>query len=187
MAAAVERRVRPFGGHMMISSRTPEGQPKRCPVCRRRLRLSPSWPSADAPCPHCGSLVWFPAANTPRVTAGPATGTEFTLEDLRKQLEQWKRMGRMGDVLAGVLGTYERVTGSQDTEQGLRRVRGMIDAMTKQERDNPDILDDPRRLRIAAGAGVRPQDVERFLGQFQQLRVLMRQMAQMSAWPEGGA
>jgi signal recognition particle subunit SRP54 len=114
-------------------------------------------------------------------------GAEFTLEDLRKQLEQWKRMGRMGDVLAGMPGTYDMITGGEDTEQGLRRVRGMIDAMTKQERDSPDILDDPRRRRIAAGAGVRPQDVERFLGQFQQVRVLMEQMAQMNIWREGGA
>jgi signal recognition particle subunit SRP54 len=63
----------------------------------------------------------------------------------------------------------------------------MIDAMTRTERDSPDILDNPRCRRIAAGAGVRPQDVERFLGQFQQVRVLMKQMAQMSVWREGGA
>jgi signal recognition particle subunit SRP54 len=106
---------------------------------------------------------------------------------LRKQLEQWKRMGRMGDVLAGMPGTYAMITGGEDTEQGLRRVRGMIDAMTKRERDSPDILDDPRRRRIAAGAGVRPQDVKRFLEQFQQVRVLMEQMAQINIWREGGA
>ena len=135
---------------MTISSRTPEGQPNRCPVCRRRLRLSPSWPSADAPCPHCGSLVWFPAANTPRVTARPATGTEFTLEDLRKQLGQLKWMGLMGDAPAGMPGMGDRITGGEDTEPGLRRVRGMIDAMTKQERDSPDLLDSPRCRRIAA-------------------------------------
>src|SRR5690349_5970794 len=91
-----------FGYHMTISSRTPEGHPNRCPVCRRRLRLSPSWPSADAPCPHCGSLVWFPAAHTPGVIAGPATGPDFTLEDFRKQLGQVKWMGRMGDAPAGM-------------------------------------------------------------------------------------
>ena len=96
-------------------------------------------------------------------------------------------MGPVGDVLAGEPGMCERITGGEDTEQSLRRVQGMIDAMTKEERDSPDILDDPRRRRIAAGAGVRLQDVERFLGQFRQMRVLMRQMAQMSIWREGGA
>jgi signal recognition particle subunit SRP54 len=101
---------------------------------------------------------------------------------LRKHLEQWKRMGRMGDAPAGVPGMGDRITGGADTEPNLRRIRGMLDAMTKQERDSPDLLDDPRRRRIAAGAGVRPQDVEWFLGQFQRLRVLMRQTAQMSIW-----
>ena len=172
---------------MTISSRTPEGQPNRCPVCRRRLRLSPSWPSADAPCPHCGSLVWFPTTNTPRAAAGPATGPDFTLEDFRRQLEQLKRMGSVGDVLAGTPGRDDRITGGEDTGQSLRRIQGMIDAMTRTERDSPDILDHPRCRRIAAGAGVPPQDVERFLGLFQQVRVLMKQMAQMSVWREGGA
>ena len=170
---------------MTISSCTPEGRPNRCPVCRRRLRLSPSWPSADAPCPHCGSLVWFPTMNTPRATAGPATGPDFTLDDFRGQLEQAKQLGPVGDVLAGTPGRDDRITGGEDPEPSLRRIQGMIDAMTRQERDSPDILDDPRRRRIAAGAGVRPQDVERFLGQFQQVRVLMEQMAQMSIWDSG--
>jgi signal recognition particle GTPase len=172
---------------MAISSRTPEGQPNRCPVCRRRLRLSPSWPSADAPCPHCGSLVWFPTANTRRATAEPATGPDFTLEDFRRQLEQWKRTGLTGDALAGTPGRDHRITGGGDTEQGLRRIQGMIDAMTKEERDTPELLDDSRCRRIAAGAGVRPQDVEGFLGQFQQVPALMKQMAQLSIWREGGA
>ena len=167
---------------MTISSRTPEGHPNRCPVCRRRLRLSPSWPSADAPCPHCGSLVWFPAAHTPRVTAGPATDPGFTLEDFRKQLGQLKWMGLMGDAPACMPGMSDRITGGEDTEPSLLRIRGMLDAMTKQERDSPDLLDNPRCRRIAAGAGVSPRDVERFLTQFKRLRVLMRQMAQMSIW-----
>lgn len=52
----------------MISSRTPEGRPNECPVCGRRLRLDPSTvPTADAPCPHCGSLVWFAPADAGRV------------------------------------------------------------------------------------------------------------------------
>jgi DNA-directed RNA polymerase subunit RPC12/RpoP len=55
----------------MISSRTPEGRPNECPVCGHRLRLEPSTvPTADAPCPHCGSLVWFaPAGGAGRVVA----------------------------------------------------------------------------------------------------------------------
>jgi hypothetical protein len=44
---------------MRVSSRTPEGSPGRCPICGRTIRVDPSRPSLDAPCPHCGSLVWF--------------------------------------------------------------------------------------------------------------------------------
>jgi hypothetical protein len=44
---------------MIPSSRTPEGQPCRCPVCHREVRIEPSFPTGDAPCPHCGQLLWF--------------------------------------------------------------------------------------------------------------------------------
>jgi signal recognition particle subunit SRP54 len=121
------------------------------------------------------------------VTAGADTGPDFTLEDLRQQLEQWQRMGLMGEVPAGLPGMGDRITGGEGTEPSLRRVQGVIDAMTRKERGSPDLLDESRCRRIAAGAGVGPRDVERFLGQFQQVRALMRQMAQLSIWREGGA
>ncbi len=44
---------------MVIPSRTPEGDPNRCPVCGHDCRLEPSWPSRDGPCPRCGHLLWF--------------------------------------------------------------------------------------------------------------------------------
>jgi hypothetical protein len=44
---------------MVISSRTPEGDPNRCPVCGKTLRLEPSIDTRDGPCPHCGHLLWF--------------------------------------------------------------------------------------------------------------------------------
>src|SRR5437667_3685123 len=44
---------------MHISSRTPEGAPNRCPVCGNEVVLDPTVPSGDAPCPHCGQLLWF--------------------------------------------------------------------------------------------------------------------------------
>jgi signal recognition particle subunit SRP54 len=72
-------------------------------------------------------------------------------------------------------------------EPSFSSIQGMIDAMTKEERDSPDILDNPRCRRVAAGAGVQPQDVEEFLGQFRKVRLLMQQMAQMSLWREDWA
>jgi acyl carrier protein len=49
---------------MTISSRTPEGVPNHCPVCRSDICLEPSPPAGDAPCPNCGTLLWF--TTTPR-------------------------------------------------------------------------------------------------------------------------
>jgi hypothetical protein len=48
---------------MRISSRTPEGTPNHCPLCGKNLVLEPSKPFLDAPCPHCGHLLWFAAEN----------------------------------------------------------------------------------------------------------------------------
>ncbi len=44
---------------MFVSSRTPEGQPNRCSVCGAEVRIDPSFPIGDAPCPDCGQLLWF--------------------------------------------------------------------------------------------------------------------------------
>jgi hypothetical protein len=44
---------------MTVSSRTPEGRPNRCPICGRAIRIEPSQPFGDAPCPACGTLLWF--------------------------------------------------------------------------------------------------------------------------------
>jgi acyl carrier protein len=44
---------------MPIASRTPEGWPNRCPVCGADIRIDPSQPAGDAPCPQCGQLIWF--------------------------------------------------------------------------------------------------------------------------------
>jgi hypothetical protein len=54
---------------MNISSRTPEGDPNHCPFCGHDLRLEPSQPLGDAPCPSCGSLLWFPAPPVPPLLA----------------------------------------------------------------------------------------------------------------------
>ena len=58
----------------------------------------------------------------------------------------------------------------------------MIDSMTKEERRNPDVIDMSRRRRIAAGSGTEPHEIKQFLGQFDQVRTMMRQMAQHVMW-----
>ncbi len=50
---------------MVISSRTPEGDPNLCPICGHRLKLEPSINTRDAPCPYCGHLLWFVPETAP--------------------------------------------------------------------------------------------------------------------------
>jgi signal recognition particle subunit SRP54 len=58
----------------------------------------------------------------------------------------------------------------------------MIDAMTDEERSNPDLIDSSRRTRIATNSGTDPQKVEKFLAQFHEVRALMCQLGSMSFW-----
>jgi hypothetical protein len=189
----------------MISSRTPEGDPNRCAVCHNRFRLSPSSPGNDAPCPYCGTLAWFApvpptredgvsvqtgratprradgGSATPVAGRGAVSPGEFTLADFRKQFEQIAKLGMKG-MLARMPGMADMIPEGEDPETALRRVRGVIDSMTPGERANPAIIDRSHRRRIAAGAGVQPNEVKQFLRQFGQVRALMKQMASMSLW-----
>jgi signal recognition particle subunit SRP54 len=107
---------------------------------------------------------------------------DFTLDDFRKQFEQLKKMGPMKDLLGQMPGMGEMIPEGEDPEEAVGRIQGMIDSMTKQERRNPDVIDISRRRRIAAGSGTEPHEIKQFLGQFEQVRTIMRQMAQMSIW-----
>ncbi|HZT83030.1 MAG TPA: signal recognition particle protein [Gemmataceae bacterium] len=107
---------------------------------------------------------------------------DFTLDDFRKQFQQLARMGSMKELLGAMPGMGDLIPEGEDPEAALKRIQGMIDSMTKEERRNPDIIDLSRRRRIAAGSGVEPHEIKQFLNQFDQVRVLMRQMANMSVW-----
>ena len=105
----------------------------------------------------------------------------FTLEMFRDQFKMIQKMG-MKDMISRMPGMSEMIPEGEDPEEALKRVQGMIDSMTKKERDDPDMIDTPRRRRIARGAGVEPHEVNQFLKQFDQVRALMKQMSQMSLW-----
>src|SRR5207302_4526179 len=103
--------------------------------------------------------------------------------DFRKQFEMLAKMGPMGDLLKAMPGGFSQmIPEGEDPEQAIKRIRGMIDSMTREERRNPDVIDINRRRRIAAGSGTEPHEVKQFLNQFEQIRVLMRQMMSMSIW-----
>jgi signal recognition particle subunit SRP54 len=107
---------------------------------------------------------------------------DFTLDDFRKQFVQMQQMGGMKELLGQMPGMSDMIPEGEDPEAAINRIQGMIDSMTKEERRNPDVIDMSRRRRIATGSGVEPHEIKQFIGQFDQVRTLMRQMASMSLW-----
>ncbi len=105
---------------------------------------------------------------------------DFTLDDFRKQFEMMAKMGGVKEMVSQMPGMSELIPEGEDPETSIKRLQGMIDSMTKEEKRNPDVIDIPRRRRIAEGSGTEPHEVKQFINQFDQVRTLMRQMASMS-------
>jgi signal recognition particle subunit SRP54 len=106
---------------------------------------------------------------------------DLSLGELRRQCENLRRLG-LADVMNRIPGARQLIPGAEDPEVAVRRVCGMIDAMTAEERRDPGLLDPSRRRRIAAGSGVNPDEVEEFLGQFARVQLVLRDLAEMSLW-----
>jgi hypothetical protein len=71
-------------------------------------------------------------------------------------------------------GMGDLIPEGEDPDEAIKRIQGMVDSMTKQERTDPDIIDLSRRRRIASGSGTQPHEVKQFLFQFDQARTLCR-------------
>src|SRR5262245_11834496 len=107
---------------------------------------------------------------------------DFTLDDFRKQFEAMAKMGGMRELIGQMPGMGDMIPEGEDPDEAVKRIQGMVDSMTKEERRNPDLIDMSRRRRIAAGSGTEQHEIKQFLGQFDQMRTIMRQMASMSMW-----
>ncbi|MFM7206096.1 MAG: signal recognition particle protein [Planctomycetaceae bacterium] len=105
---------------------------------------------------------------------------EFTLDDFKKMLLQTRRLGPLGKVLGMIpgMGGMQEMLGGGDLEKDMNRLFGIIDAMTPDERRNPSrIVDQSRRRRIAAGAGVDLHEVSDLVKQFDGMASMMKGMA----------
>jgi signal recognition particle subunit SRP54 len=107
---------------------------------------------------------------------------EFTLDDFKKMMGQTKKLGPMNKILGmlpGMSGMSEML-GNVDAEGDMRRLSGIIDSMTPDERRNPSkVIDQSRRRRIAAGAGVEPHEVNELVKQFDGMADIMKRMSNM--------
>jgi len=113
-----------------------------------------------------------------RVAEKIKKGKGFDLEDFRQQLLQMQNMGGMASMLEKLpaqLAGQINPAQLQDDRQ-LRRTAAVIGSMTPQERAQPDLIKASRKRRIAAGAGVPVQEVNRLLNQFEQMQKMMKMM-----------
>ncbi len=101
---------------------------------------------------------------------------KFTLQDFYDQMVQMKSMGSMQDILAQLPGGGA-MKNIQVDEKAMTRTEAIILSMTPKERENPNIIGASRKKRIAAGAGVRVEDVNKLLKSFEQMRAMIRQFS----------
>jgi signal recognition particle subunit SRP54 len=107
------------------------------------------------------------------------SGKGFDLEDFKQQIVQMKKMGglaALADKLPGNLAQMAQGTPQMD-DKVMRRIEGIINAMTPGERRKPELIKASRKRRIATGAGVSVQEVNRLLNQFEQTQKMMKMMA----------
>ena len=113
-----------------------------------------------------------------RVAEKIKRGKGFDLEDFKQQLQQMKKMGglaALADKLPAQLASQISPAQMQDDTQ-FRRIEGIINAMTPQERARPELIKASRKRRIATGSGVPVQEVNRLLNQFEQMQKMMKLM-----------
>jgi signal recognition particle subunit SRP54 len=100
---------------------------------------------------------------------------DFNLEDFLAQMQQVKKMGSMQSLM-GMMPGMSGVQLPDDAERQMKRTEAIIQSMTIQERRKPGLLNGSRRMRIAAGAGVKVLEVNQLIKQFEQMQKLMKMM-----------
>ncbi len=114
-----------------------------------------------------------------QLAAKVKSGAQFDLNDFLMQLQQMNKMGGLRGMLDKLPAEMQARAGQADmnrAERDMRRMQGIIHSMTPQERHKPDVIKATRKRRIAAGAGVQVQDVNRLLKQYEQMRDMMKKM-----------
>jgi len=103
----------------------------------------------------------------------------FTFDDFLEQLDQMKKMGDMKEMLAMVPGLGKQLKNVQVDEKNVVVVESLIQSMTKEERNNPAVINASRKRRIALGCGRQVQDVNRLLKQYEQMVKMVKQVNAM--------
>lgn len=108
------------------------------------------------------------------------TGKGFDLNDFKEQIAQMRKMGGLASMVEKLPAQFAQAAGKLQggaEEKAIGRIEGIINSMTAVERAKPEILKASRKRRIAAGAGVTVQEVNRLLNQFEQTQKMMKQFS----------
>jgi signal recognition particle subunit SRP54 len=114
-----------------------------------------------------------------KLAAKVKSGAGFDLNDFLAQIQQMKQMGGLSTLMDKMPAQVQAKAGQVDmdkAERDIRRKEGIISSMTKLERRKPEIIKATRKRRIAAGAGVQVQEVNRLLNEFEQMQAMMKKM-----------
>ncbi|WP_322402795.1 signal recognition particle protein [Massilia luteola] len=107
------------------------------------------------------------------------SGGKFDMNDFRAQLAQMKKMGGMAGLMDKLPAQFQQAASGANMDQAEKQVRrmcGIIDSMTPLERAKPELIKANRKRRIAAGAGVQVQEVNRMLTQYDQMNTMMKKL-----------
>ncbi len=114
-------------------------------------------------------------------TARRLEENKFDMNDLLAQFQQIKKMGSVKSVLSMLPGMEKQIRDVDIDDRAMLRMEAIITSMTKKERAKPDILNGSRRKRIAEGAGVKVEDVNRLMSQYNQMKKMFKQFGSKSA------
>lgn len=101
---------------------------------------------------------------------------KFDMNDLLAQFQQIKKMGSLKSILSMLPGMDKQLRDVDIDDRQMLRIEAIIKSMTAKEREKPDIINASRKRRIAAGSGMRVEDVNKLLNQYDQMRKMFRQM-----------
>ena len=107
---------------------------------------------------------------------------QFTLEDFNTQIKQLQKMGNLNQIMGMIPGIPRKMMKGIDLDgQQLSWTKAMINSMTPQERNNPQVINGQRRRRIAAGSGRSVQEVNQLLKQFTEMQKMMKKFGKMKS------
>lgn len=106
---------------------------------------------------------------------------KFDFNDFKNQIQQIKKMGNMKDLMGMIPGVGKAVKDVDIDDDAFTPIEAIINSMTPAERENPDIIDQRRRARIAKGSGTDLAEVNKLMKQFNDMRKMMKQMSNPAA------